>query len=121
MIVERFTYLVNEYLPRRHPTIFTLQQNSYVLNTVANKSLPTIPPSDPMVALCLLTINIDEDSFMVLPRPDGDEYSLQSFIWCYPVGFDQGDKLGLKLREAHKLVWGMATNFRGVWIGILRS
>lgn len=41
---------------------------------------------------------------MLLPSPDEDGYSLQSFIWCYPVGFDPGSKLGLKLREAHKPV-----------------
>ena len=43
---------------------------------------------------------------MLLPSPDGDGYSLQSFIWAYPVGFDPQSKLGMKLRDAHNPVPG---------------
>ena len=43
---------------------------------------------------------------MLLPSPDNDGYTLQSFIWAYPVGFDPQSKLGLKLRDAHKPVPG---------------
>ncbi|KUJ17151.1 uncharacterized protein LY89DRAFT_646318 [Mollisia scopiformis] len=104
MVNEIYTFLVTTYLPQRYPTMFTLQSPSHLLNIATNKLLPTSPPQDPIEALHLLSVNIDEDFLMLLPAPDGDGYSLQSFIWCYPVGFDAGSKLGLKLREAHKPV-----------------
>ena len=47
---------------------------------------------------------------MLLPSPDGDGYSLQSFIWAYPVGFDPQSKLGVKLRDAHGPVPGYKDN-----------
>ena len=43
---------------------------------------------------------------MLLPSPDDDGYSLQSFVWAYPVGFDPQSKLGIKLRDAHQPVPG---------------
>ncbi|CZR66982.1 uncharacterized protein PAC_16881 [Phialocephala subalpina] len=103
MVKELYTYLITHYLPRRYPSIFALHSNS-LLNKVTNKHLPLTPPTDPIEALQLIAVNIDEDFLMLLPAPDGDGYSLQSFVWCYPVGFDAGSKLGLKLREAHKPV-----------------
>ena len=42
----------------------------------------------------------------MLPAPDGDGYSLQAHVWCYPVGFTAASKLGLKLREAHAPIPG---------------
>jgi hypothetical protein len=121
-INERFTYLANEYLPQTLPYDLHPPAKQLCPEHCCNKSLPTTPPSDPIVALRLLTINIDEDLFMLLPSPDGDGYSLQSFIWCYPVGFDSRDKLGLKLREAHKFVLGNGEKFqRNVGIVILGS
>ena len=48
-----------------------------------------------------LPLSVDEDFLMLLPSPDGDGYSLQAFVWLYPVGFDPQDKLGMKLRNAH--------------------
>lgn len=50
--------------------------------------------------------NIDEDFLMILPSPDSDGYSLQSFIWAYPVGFEPQSKMGIKLRDAHTPVPG---------------
>jgi hypothetical protein len=103
MVNELYDYFITYYMPKRYPTIFKLTP-TYLLNTMTQDKLPATTPSDPLEALQLLAVNIDEDFLMLLPAPDGDGYSLQSFVWCYPVGFDAGDKLGLKLREAHKPV-----------------
>ena len=103
MVNELYDYFITENLPKRYPTIFKLTP-TYLLNNLTQDKLPVTTPSDPIEALRLLAVNIDEDFLMLLPAPDGDGYSLQSFVWCYPVGFDAGDKLGLKLREAHKPV-----------------
>ncbi|RDW57793.1 hypothetical protein BP5796_12594 [Coleophoma crateriformis] len=107
MVNELYEYLVQEYFPRRYPTIFKLtpaEKPTHIINTANNDKLPLEVPGTPMEALRLLAVNIDEDFLMLLPSLDGDGYSLQSFVWCYPVGFSPADKLGLKLREAHKPV-----------------
>jgi hypothetical protein len=106
MVDELYVYLVNHYLPRRYPTIFQIQPPTHLLNTVTTDLLPLIPPQDKIDALRLIAVNVDEDFLMLLPSSDGDGYSLESAIWCYPVGFDAGDKVGLKLRDAHKPVPG---------------
>lgn len=107
MVNELYTYLVTHYLPRRYPTIFQLSPSTSTLhNVVLSEQLPLTPPSDPIAALRHICLNVDEDFLMLLPSPDGDGYSLQSFVWCYPVGFDPQDKLGIKLRDAHKPVPG---------------
>jgi hypothetical protein len=97
--------------PHRYPTIFHFQPNqkgapTYLLNNVTTDLLPLTPPQDRIDALRLLAVNIDEDFLMLLPSSDGDGYSLESVIWCYPVGFDVGGKVGLKLRDAHKPIPG---------------
>lgn len=110
MVDELYTYFVNDYLPQRYPTIFQFQKQSgkptHLLNNVTTDLLPLTVPQDKIEALRLLAVNVDEDFLMLLPSADGDGYSLESVIWCYPVGFDAGDKVGLKLREAHKPVPG---------------
>jgi Protein of unknown function (DUF3445) len=103
MVNELYDYFITEYLLKRYPTIFKLTP-TYLLNNLTQDKLPVTTPLDPIEALRLLALNIDEDFLMLLPAPDGDGYSLQSFVWCYPVGFDAGDKLRLKLREAYKPV-----------------
>ncbi|TVY43884.1 hypothetical protein LSUB1_G002034 [Lachnellula subtilissima] len=108
MVDELYAYLVNDYLPHRYPTIFQFQSQSgaptHLLNNVTTDVLPLTPPQDRIETLRLLAVNVDEDFLMLLPSSDGDGYSLESVIWCYPVGFDAGDKVGLKLRDAHKPV-----------------
>jgi hypothetical protein len=103
MVNELYTYLVNQYFPQRYPTVFTLHA-THLQNNLTSASIPLFPPTDPASTLRILALNIDEDFLMLLPSPDGDGYSLQSFIWCYPVGFHPEDKLGLKLRDIHKPV-----------------
>ncbi|KIW35330.1 uncharacterized protein PV07_02032 [Cladophialophora immunda] len=104
MVDELYTYLVTEYLPRRFPTMFRLSTSSsskVLHNLVTAKDLPLNPPDDVQQTLHLIALNVDEDFLMLLPAPDGEGYSLQAFVWCYPVGFDPQNKKGMKLREAH--------------------
>ena len=107
MLNELYEFLVQEYLPHRYPTIFHLDiPASAIKNLITNDKLPLTSPTDRHETLRLINRNVDEDFLMLLPSPDRDGYSLQSFVWAYPVGFDPGSKLGLKLRDAHKPVPG---------------
>lgn len=107
MLNELYEFLVQWYLPYRYPTIFRLDSSTgNVDNLVTNDRLPLTAPVDRCETLRVINRNVDEDFLMMLPSPDGDGYSLQSFIWAYPVGFDPQTKLGIKLRDAHRPVPG---------------
>lgn len=47
---------------------------------------------------------------MRVPSPDGDGYSLQSFIWAYPFGYDPHSKVGIISRDAYQPVPGYKEN-----------
>ena len=107
MVNELYEFLMQAYLPHRYPTIFHLDPSTNSIeNLVTNERLPLTAPSNRHETLRILNRTVDEDFLMLLPSPDGDGYSLQAFIWAYPVGFDPQSKLGLKLRDAHKPVPG---------------
>ncbi|KAF4121708.1 Protein of unknown function (DUF3445) [Geosmithia morbida] len=102
MVRELYTYLVTWYLPKRYPTMFRVDEpSSYLRNLVLEEDIPLFPPEDPISMLRTIALSVDEDFLMLLPSPDGDGYSLQAFVWLYPVGFDPADKLGMKLRDVH--------------------
>jgi hypothetical protein len=102
MVNELYTFLITHYLPKRYPSMFKLVHSSSTLHNIAtDEHLPLQPPKDRIKALRSIALVVDEDFLMLLPSPDGDGYSLQAFVWCYPVGFDPVDKLGIKLRDAH--------------------
>ncbi|CAM1508670.1 Fc.00g055180.m01.CDS01 [Cosmosporella sp. VM-42] len=105
MVAELYVFLITHYLPRRYPTMFKIDKLTSTLhNLVLREKLPLQPPEDPIAALRIIALSVDEDFLMLLPSPDGDGYSLQAFVWMYPVGFDPADKLGIKLRDAHRPV-----------------
>lgn len=107
MLNELYEFLVQEYLPHRYPTIFRLDFSAgAVENLVTNEILPLIAPADRYETLRRINRNVEEDFLMLLPSPDCDGYSLQAFVWAYPVGFDPQSKLGIKLRDAHQRVPG---------------
>ena len=107
MLNELYGFLMQYYLPFRYPTIFRLDCSGNSLeNLVTNERLPLTAPSDRHETLRKINRNVDEDFLMLLPSPDRDGYTLQSFVWAYPVGFDPQSKLGIKLRDAHKPVPG---------------
>lgn len=102
MVNELYSFLITHYLPRRYPTMFKIENASKTLhNMVTQEYLPLDPPASRTEALRIIALAVDEDFLMLLPSPDGDGYSLQAFVWCYPVGFDPVEKLGIKLRDAH--------------------
>ncbi|KAL8822543.1 MAG: hypothetical protein Q9191_006720 [Dirinaria sp. TL-2023a] len=107
MLNELYEFLVRDYLPYRYPTIFRLDSAAgAVENRITNEVLSLTPPADRYETLRKINRNVDEDFLMLLPSPDFDGYSLQSFVWAYPVGFDPQSKLRMKLRDAHKPVPG---------------
>ena len=104
---ELYEFLVQEYLPHRYPTIFRIDFSAGAIeNLVTNERLSFTAHADRYETLQRINRNVDEDFLMLLPSPDGGGYSLQSFVWAYPVGFDPQSKLGIKLRDAHQPVPG---------------
>lgn len=102
MLNELYEFLVQDFLPRRYPTIFGLDKSTNTVeNLVTKEKLPLTAPTDRYETLRRINRNVEEDFLMLLPAPDGDGYNLQSFVWAYPVGFDPQSKLGMKLRDAH--------------------
>ena len=107
MLNELYEFLIQSYLPTRYPTIFRLSPSTSILkNRITHEEVPLAAPTDRYTTLAIINRTVDEDFLMLLPSPDGDGYSLQSFIWAYPVGFDPQSKLGMKLRDAHGPVPG---------------
>ncbi len=107
MLSELYEFLVQEYLPRRYPTIFRIDSCAGVVeNRVTDDKLPLTAPADRYETLQKINSSVDEDFLMLLPSPDADGYTLQSFVWAYPVGFDPQSKLGIKYR----VNWTVATN-----------
>ncbi|KAH8666994.1 hypothetical protein BX600DRAFT_481242 [Xylariales sp. PMI_506] len=102
MVNEFYTFLFAHYLPRRYPTIFQIDhKTSTCYNNVLDEHVPLSPGTDRTTTLRDIAMAVDEDFLMLLPSPDGDGYSLQAFVWMYPVGFDPQGKLGMKLRDVH--------------------
>jgi hypothetical protein len=106
MLNELYEYLMEEYLPVRYPTMFRFSDSQHLENLVTGEIMPRKAPADRYEALRIINRNVDEDFLMLLPSPDDDGYSLQAFVWAYPVGFDPQSKKGMKLRDAHKPVPG---------------
>lgn len=108
MLDELYEFLVQAYLPRRYPTVFRLDSSgaSILENLITNDTLPLTASADRYETLQRINRNVEEDFLMLLPSPDGDGYTLQSFVWAFPVGFDPQSKLGIKLRDAHRPVPG---------------
>jgi hypothetical protein len=125
-VTEFYTWLVKTYLPRRHPTLFTLS-DSGLQNHITAETLPLHPPS-PSEALRLIGSHIDTDFLFLLPTPTPNpppvttpipssapsldpstpKYHLSAFITCFPSGFSTSQKLGLQLSDIHAPVPGYA-------------
>ena len=104
---ELYEFLFSHLLPQRYPTVFHLDTTTNTVeNLVTKETIPLQPPQDRTETLNIINRNVDEDFLMMLPSPDGDGYSLQAFVWDYPVGFTAQSKLGLKLRDAHSPIPG---------------
>lgn len=108
-VLELYEYLISTYLPRRFPTVYTLQEKGLV-NHITNELLP-LTPSSTETALQILGTNIDDELLFLLPIEDGvdkGKYALQGFVTCFPSGFATREKLGLKLADIHGPVPGYA-------------
>ncbi|CZT04640.1 uncharacterized protein RAG0_11036 [Rhynchosporium agropyri] len=104
-IDELYTWLLNEYLPTRYPTMFSVTSLG-LLNHTTSTHIPFQPSPDPAKTFEILGENLDEDFLILLASDDGDSYMLKGFVNCFPAGFNTKDKLGLKLRDIHTPVPG---------------
>jgi len=115
---ELYTWLMTTYLPTRFPRLFVLTSNvtssttkfnpTHLRNTATYDLYPLTPPPSTTSALRILGYAVEDDLLFLLPSPDGDGYTLQGFVTCFPSGFDTSRKFGLKLREIHAPVPGYA-------------
>ncbi|KAL2072619.1 hypothetical protein VTL71DRAFT_11962 [Oculimacula yallundae] len=102
---ELYTWLVNDYLPVRYPTMFSITPLG-LLNKVTSTHISLQPLPDPVKTFETLGENLDEDMLILLPSDDGDGYMLKGYVGCFPAGFNTKEKLGLKLRDIHTPVPG---------------
>ena len=114
MVRELYEFLMTHLLPKRYPTVFTLAETTdesgttsrHLYNKILDETLPLASPADIVETMRIISLTVDEDFLMLQPAADGDGYQLTAFVWLYPVGFDPAEKLGIKLRDAHKPVPG---------------
>ncbi|KAL2151473.1 hypothetical protein VTH82DRAFT_6571 [Thermothelomyces myriococcoides] len=110
-VLELYSYLLGTYLPRRYPTMFSLDRPSsgpseiVFRNKVTGRSLPLVPPpSEASEMLRALGETVEDDMFLVLRDPDGGEHRAVAYVCCHPSGFDPSEKLGKRLAEIHSPV-----------------
>lgn len=95
---EVYTYLVNDYLPVRYPTVFT-KTDKMILNRVTGASISLQAPSDPLEAFKLLGMNVEDDMFLLQQEPEG--HRCIAAMCTSPSGFDPSEKLGKLLKDIH--------------------
>lgn len=113
-VQELYSYLFKTYLPSRYPSIFkTRCDKTYSLTTVENLVTGKIIPADAesislRAALRIISENIDEDFFILLPHQMNEEgtsdeavYVLEAYSACFPSGFQPRDKIGKRLADIH--------------------
>jgi hypothetical protein len=113
-VQELYSYLFKTYLPFRYPSIFkTRCDKTDSLTTVENLVTGSIIPADAELislhaALRIVSENIDEDFFILLPRhvnengaSDEVVYVLEAYSACFPSGFQPREKIGKKLADIH--------------------
>ncbi|XXG93783.1 hypothetical protein Hte_000032 [Hypoxylon texense] len=97
-VQEVYTYLLEEYLPARYPTIFSRDEKSFH-NRVTGISLPLLPPEDPIAALRSLGQTVEDDMFFLRETEEG--HQCIAFVCCCPSGFDPAEKIGKLLKDIH--------------------
>ena len=101
---EVYTYLFQNYLPTRYPSIFSTSPDGLTLyNTATGCALPANPPS-PLESLRNIGETVEEDMFILQQTPEGHRST--AFVCCFPAGFNGSEKLDKLLREIHAPVPG---------------
>ncbi|GLA64909.1 hypothetical protein AtubIFM54640_006643 [Aspergillus tubingensis] len=139
-VKELYSFLMNDYLPRRYNTIFqristTTSTSSaaaasasapttMLRNTVTGETIPTTPPTDAEEALAIIGRQVEEDFLLLLPpqpsslRDDdkkegtNKQMTLEAFIGCFPNGFNWADKFRKSLASIHVPVPDYTTKLR---------
>ena len=102
-VKELYTFLVQDYLPTRYPTMFVLsREKDTMANCVTGRVIPTQPPEDPIQSFRFLGETVEDDLILLRETPDG--HQMVAFVCCYPAGFDPSAKLGKLLKDIHEPV-----------------
>jgi hypothetical protein len=100
---ELYTYMLQDYLPVRYPTLFALDQKHQTFhNNVTYTVFPTQPPVEPLDALKSLGETVEDDMFLLHQTEKG--HRMVAFVCCFPSGFDPSEKLGKVLKDIHEPV-----------------
>ncbi|OIW22546.1 hypothetical protein CONLIGDRAFT_638170 [Coniochaeta ligniaria NRRL 30616] len=100
---ELYSFLLAEYLPGRHPSMFSLEQDGSVFrNHVTNQTFSTTPPADPLEAFKVIGETVEDDVFLLKETDEG--HLSVAFLCCHPAGFDPSTKLGKLLKDIHEPV-----------------
>ncbi|PYH37144.1 proline-specific permease [Aspergillus neoniger CBS 115656] len=133
-VKELYSFLVNDYLPRRYSTIFqrvsiTTSTSAsaptiMLRNTVTGETIPSTPPTDAEEALAIIGRQVEEDFLLLLPpqpsslRDDdkkegtNKQMTLEAFIGCFPNGFNWAGKFRKSLASIHVPVPDYTTKLR---------
>ncbi|RDW87238.1 hypothetical protein BP5796_02932 [Coleophoma crateriformis] len=99
---EFYVWMMGVYLPTRFPRAFQLTHDGHNLrNLVTGDVSPVTSLAKPLDALRTLGATIEDELLFLLPSPDGDGYTLQGYVNCFPGGFEPREKFNMKLRDIH--------------------
>ncbi|KAI0140472.1 hypothetical protein GGR57DRAFT_509395 [Xylariaceae sp. FL1272] len=105
--IEELFVMIMTFLPRRFPTMFKVQGQTFH-NIVTGKSyLVDVSTIDHDTMLRTLGENVEEDFYFMCPDGDG-HLRLEGWIACFPGGFSTVQRRGMSMREIHAPVPGYA-------------
>jgi hypothetical protein len=113
---ELYEWMFGTYLPKRFPSMFSLDFDSdqsdgrQLINVTTGESIPVAAPESGRSALKSLGEHVDSDFIIMLPSSQAEDgspiYHLQGFVNPCPAGFNLYERLGLPLSGVHGPVPG---------------
>ncbi|KAF2432693.1 hypothetical protein EJ08DRAFT_108644 [Tothia fuscella] len=125
-VKELYQWIFGVYLPKRFPTMFSLdcEEKGLLRNKVTSEIIPLDAPADSVEALKILGSHVDTELLILLPTADANAapirvyptqdpmatpYHLHAYMLTFPSGFDTPKKLGQTLAGIHAPVPGYST------------
>jgi len=120
-VQELYTWMFGTYLPRRYPSMFSVDGSvvsekqialpSTVHNLVTQEDIVLYPTPEPKECLKILGHQVDCELAFLLPTPNANKepfraeptdlpnvpYYLHAFVWAFPSGFTLTQKMGLSM------------------------
>lgn len=101
-VQEVYEHLMSDYLPRRFPTMFTMESGKILRNHTTGAAFSLASPEDPIQALKILGETVEDDFFLLHGTEQG--HRSVAYVCCHCSGFDPSKKLDKLLDEIHEPV-----------------